>query len=432
MRLAWFTPWPPDRHPAARRSRDIVRALAARGEAIDLVVADDAAAFGADWAATVPPGVHVMSAADCRAQRSGPDLAVYYVANDAAGEFLWPSLFEQPGLAVLHDVNILAMRRAGAPGRAAGYRTEFTSNHPDVPPDAAELAIAGFAGAYESFWPMIRSVVEASRVVAVPTAAATRDLQARWPDASIVTITPGIQASAPSDADTRMARRSALNIPAEAVVFGVVGNGDGPAARRLPQILRAFASTLAVVPHVRLLVAGVESDLAAQPVAVRNAITRVGPVTGEERGHLMNAVDVLVDLHWPPLAGPSDHWLAGMAAGRLAIFMDTAETADLPALDPRSWRPPVGGRDPVGVAIDILDEDHSLRLACYRLAVDHTLRERLGRAAHTYWEHTHTLGHMTAGVLRAIDLALGRPANRPAAHPPLHQPEGSVMQEPTC
>ena len=432
MRLAWFTPWPPDRHPAARRSRDIVRALSARGEAIDLVVADDAAAFGADRAATVPPGVHVVSAAECRAQGSRPDLAVYYVANDTACEFMWPSVFEQPGLLVLHDINIHAMRRAGAQGRAAAYRTEFASNHPDVPPDAAELAIAGFAGAYESFWPMIRSVVEASRVVAVPTAAAARDVQARWPDASIVTIAPGIQAPAPSDADTCMARRSAWNIPAEAVVFGVVGHGDDPAARRLPQILRAFASTLARVPHVRLLVSGMEADLAAQPAAVRTAITRVGPLTEEERGHLMDAVDVLVDLHWPPLAGPSDHRLAGMAAGRLAIFMETGEAADVPALDPRSWRPPVDGRDPVGVAIDILDEDHSLRLACYRLAVDHALRERLGRAAHAYWEHTHTLGHMTAGVVRAIDLALARPANRAEAHSPLHQPEGSVMQEPTC
>jgi glycosyltransferase involved in cell wall biosynthesis len=409
-----------------------VRALAARGEAIDLVVADDAAAFGADRAATVPSGVHVVSAAECRARGSRPDLAVYYLANDAACEFMWSSVFDQPGLLVLHDVNIHAMRRAGAPGRAAGYRTEFAANHPDVPPDAAELAIAGFAGAYESFWPMIRSVVEASRAVAVPAAAAARDVQARWPDASIVTITPGIQAPAPSDADTRMARRSALNIPAEAVVFGVVGNGDGPAARRLPQILRAFASTLARVPHVRLLMAGMESDLAAQPLAVRNAITRVGPATEEERGHLMDAVDVLVDLHWPPSAGPSDPWLAAMAAGRLAIVMDTVESTDLPALDPRSWRPPVDGRDPVGVAIDILDEDHSLRLACYRLAVDHALRERLGRAAHTYWERTHTLGHMTAGVVRAIDLALARPVNRALAHSQLHQPEGSVMQEPTC
>jgi hypothetical protein len=432
MRLAWFTPWPPDRHPAARRSRDIVRALAARGDDIELVVADEAV-FGADYAVAGAPGGRMVTATDSRTHGAGPDLAVYAVVNDAACAFMWPTLMEQPGLTLLHDTNIHALWRAAAPGGAAAYRTEFARSHPDVHPDGAELAIAGFEGAYESFWPMLRSVVAASRVLTVPTAAAARDLQSRWPGASIAIVTPGIEAPAPSNADTRRARRSALNLPDQAVVFGVVGEGDGSVARRrLPPILRAFAGTLGRVPHVRLLIAGMETDLALQPPAVRDAIARVGPVTEEERRHLMDVVDVLVDLHWPPAAGPSDQWLAGMAAGRPAIGMDTAATADVPLLDPRSWRPPVDGRDPVGVAIDILDEDHSLRLACYRLAVDHALRERLGRAAHTYWEQTHTLSHMTAGVVRAIDLALARPANRPAPFPQLHQPEDSVMQEPTC
>jgi hypothetical protein len=409
MRLAWFTPWPPDRHPAARRSRDIVRALAARGDDIELVVADEAV-FATDRAVVGALGAHIVTATDDRTHGAGRDLAVYAVVNDAAGAFMWPALVEQPGLTLLHDTNIHALRRAATPGGAAGYRTEFAWNHPDVHVDAAELAIAGFQGAYESFWPMLRSVVEASRVLAVPTAAAAGDLQSRWPAAAIAIVTPGIEAPAPSDADTRRARRSALNLPDQAVVFGVVGEGDGSAARRLPLILRAFVGTLGRVPHLRLLIAGMETDLARQPPAVRDAIARVGPVTDEERRHMMDAVDVLVDLHWPPAAGPSDQWLAGMAAGRPAIVLDTAAAAEVPMLDPRSWRPPADGREPVGVGVDILDEDHSLRAACYRLAVDHALRERLGRAAHTYWEQTHTLSHMTAGVVRAIDLAIAYPA----------------------
>ena len=429
MHLAWFTPWPPDRHPAARRSRDSARALAARGDDIELVVADEAVS-ATDRAVAGAPGGRIVTATDYRTHGAGRDLAVYAVVNDAAGAFMWPTLMEQPGLTLLHDTNVHALRRAAAPGGAAAYRTEFAWNHPDVLPDAAELSIAGFEGAYESFWPMLRSVVEASRVLAVPTAAAARDLQSRWPEASIATVTPGIEAPAPIDADTRVARRSALKIPAGAVVFGVVGDGDGSAARRrLSPILRAFAGTLGRVPHVRLLIVGMETDLALQPAAVCDAIARVGPVTEEERRHLMDAVDVLVDLHWPPADGPSDQWLAGMAAGRPAIVMDTAATADVPVLDPRSWRPPADGREPVGVGIDILDEDHSLRLACYRLAVDDALRTRLGRAAYTYWEHTHTLGHMTAGVVRALDLALARPA---AALSPPDQSERRAMQARTC
>ncbi len=432
MRLTWFTPWPPDRHPAARRSRDIVRALAARGDTIELVVAD-AAISDADRAVANAPGVRIVTAADVQTRAPGHDLTVYSVTISAAGRFLWPALLEQPGLAVLHDTNFYAMRAAGAPARAAEFRAEFAWSHPDVHPDAAELAIAGFEGTYESFWPMMRSVVEASRLVAVPSAGAARDVQARWPEASIATITPGIEAPAPTDADTRVARRSALRIPAGAVVFGVVGDSSNVAGRRLPQVLRAFASTLGRVPHVRLLIAGIERDLAEQSPEVDAAITRLGPVTEDERRHLMDAVDVLIDLHWPPVAGPSDHWLAAMAAGRSAIVIDTPAVADVPTLDPRSWRPPPDGRPAVGVAVDILDEAHSLRLACYRLAVDDALREGLGRAAHLYWEHTHTLGHMTAGVVRALDLALTRPAKGTLAPPPPgQQPERPTRQAKPC
>ena len=425
MRLAWFTPWPPDRHPAARRSRDIVRALAARGDDITLVVADEAV-FATNRTVAGAPEGRIVTATDYRTHGSGHDLAVYAVVNDAAGAFMWPTLVEQPGLTLLHDTNVHMLRAAGGAG---AYRTEFVRNHPEVHADAAELAVAGFEGAYESFWPMLRSVVETSRILGVPTAAAARDLQSRWPAASIAIVTPGIEAPAPSDPSTRAARRSALNLPDQAVVFGVVGAGDGSASSRSPTIVRAFAGTLGRVPHVRLLIAGMETDLAGQPSAVRAAIAHVNPITEEERRHLMDAVDVLVDLHWPPAAGPSDPWLAGIAAGRPTIVLDTAAAADVPVFDPRSWRPPADGREPVGVGVDILDEDHSLRLACYRLAVDSALRERLGRAAHTYWAQTHTLGHMTAGVVRALDLAV---AHQAATFSPPGQPERPTMQAKPC
>ena len=94
---------------------------------------------------------------------------------------------------------------------------------------------------------------------------------------------------------------------------------------------------------------------------------------------------------------------ARLAAGRATVIIDLAHLADVPSLDPRTWtvdwpgsafgiRDPEARRDaelrlgrgsplkpnraripipdPVCVAIDILDEDHSLRLAMRRLATD--------------------------------------------------------------
>jgi hypothetical protein len=92
--------------------------------------------------------------------------------------------------------------------------------------------------------------------------------------------------------------------------------------------------------------------------------------------------------------------------------MDLAHLTDVPSLDPRTWVTRVaesGERsaesDPVTVAIDILDEDHSLRLAMRRLATDAELRARIGAAGQRYWVREHSLEAMLDDYRRVLALA---------------------------
>ncbi|MCA1652361.1 MAG: hypothetical protein LC753_19565, partial [Acidobacteria bacterium] len=75
-------------------------------------------------------------------------------------------------------------------------------------------------------------------------------------------------------------------------------------------------------------------------------------------------------------------------------------------------------QEAVCVAVDILDEDHSLGLALRRLATDATLRETLGRAARAYWAQEHAVESMLQDYRRVIPLAIDRPA--PAYPLPAH------------
>jgi hypothetical protein len=59
----------------------------------------------------------------------------------------------------------------------------------------------------------------------------------------------------------------------------------------------------------------------------------------------------------------------------------------------------------VCVAIDILDEDHSLRLAMRRLATDADLRASLGHGGQEYWQREHSLERMVEDYERAIQTA---------------------------
>jgi hypothetical protein len=74
--------------------------------------------------------------------------------------------------------------------------------------------------------------------------------------------------------------------------------------------------------------------------------------------------------------------------------------------------------DPVTVAIDILDEDHSLRLAMRRLATDPALRASLGTAGQRYWEREHSMPRMVDDYECALTEAAALPA--PTVRVPEH------------
>ena len=84
------------------------------------------------------------------------------------------------------------------------------------------------------------------------------------------------------------------------------------------------------------------------------------------------------------------------------------EDAKPPASTPPSSLDPAS--DLICVAIDILDEDHSLRLAMRRLAQDAELRERLGRAGQAWWQREHSLEAMVEDYERVVLEVLKVPA----------------------
>jgi hypothetical protein len=123
---------------------------------------------------------------------------------------------------------------------------------------------------------------------------------------------------------------------------------------------------------------------------------------------------VSLHLRWPTALETSGPWLRALAASRPTIVIDLLHQADVPALDPRTWEPPPRGRDAITVAIDILDEDHSLGLAMDRLAADAALRTRLGDAGFAYWRAHHTVESMieTYEQLLPRAAAAGAPPER--------------------
>ncbi len=435
IRLAWFSPMPPVRSGIATNSAELVRRLSSDFE-IDVFV--DAPAPGA------------RSAHDFiwLRRRRPYDLTVFQVGNSSHHNFLWPYLFRFPGLAVLHDVHLHHARAALLLTERRGdqYRAEFTANHPGSSVDLAELAVAGFDSYLYYMWPMTRLIVEASRVTAVHSGGMADRLREERPAASVevVRLTQGEDVSAEREADARATVRARYGLAPDALVIGVFG-GLTP-EKRLPQILDAFGATTATAPGARLLLGGApapqyDAAAAIQARGLTDRVTMTGYLeTDDELTDAIAAADIVLNLRWPTAREVSGPWLRALAAGKPTVTIDLAHLWDVPSLDPRTWtvtgvpgspgaREPGRTPQPVTVAIDILDEDHSLRLALRRLATDAELRAALGAAARRYWRREHSPETSVGDYHRVIALALGREAPRPTLPPHLRDNGDRTLRE---
>jgi glycosyltransferase involved in cell wall biosynthesis len=409
MRLAWFSPMPPVATGIARCSADLVAALGPEYE-IDVFTDEQSAGRSAHaflW----------------RRHRAPYDLIVYQLGNSSHHDYQWPYLFRFPGLVVLHDAHLHHARASCLlrTSRADDYRAEFAANHPDADPSLAELAIAGFDNHLHYLSPMTKLVLERARVTAVHSRATAEQLRAIAPGANVETIRLGHGVRLADEDAGRLGAeaRARHGIPPGAIVFGCYG-GLTP-DKRVPQILAAFAATRASIANAHLLLAGT----VAEHYDLRAEIARLGledcaTVTGylETDAALTGAIaacDVALNLRWPTAREVSGPWLRCLAAGRATVTIELAHLAgvasETPAaqrwttIDPRTWVPATPGSAPCTVALDIADEEHSLRLAMRRLAVDRDLRVALGRAGRDYWSANHSIEGMADDYRRLIPRA---------------------------
>jgi glycosyltransferase involved in cell wall biosynthesis len=406
LRIAWFSPFPPVRTGIAACSAELVAALQARGHAVDRY--PESAAHDFVWRRRIAPY----------------DLTVYQFGNSSHHDYEWAYALTYPGLTVLHDTHLHHARAAFLlrERRVDDYRAEFRWNHPHVPPDAAELAIAGLDSRLFYEWGLVRSLVEGSRLAAVHGEGARRELMDSMPNSTtrIISIRLGHgQLVGPArELEARRRVRSQYAIAEDAMLFGVFG-GLTP-EKRLPQVLAAFRALLPHAPTSRLLLAGAAAahyDIAADIAAdgLQDRVTLTGYLEADEdlTDHLA-ACDVTLHLRWPTARETSGPWLRALAAGRPTIVTDLVHMGDVPSLDPRTWAlnfqgPTPSSQGAICVAIDVLDEDHSLRLAMRRLASDGALREELGRAARAWWGREHSLEAMVEDYERVMREAAAKP-----------------------
>jgi glycosyltransferase involved in cell wall biosynthesis len=427
LRLAWFTPLPPVTSGVARYNAELLPGLAPR-YAIDLFAGDDPRRV------TPPDGItRVFSAHDFvwRQFHHPYDLVVYQMGNAPCHDYMWAYLVRYPGLVVLHDGQLHHARGRLLlhQRRADDYRNEFRYCDPEARPGMAEIGIAGLLGSLTYLWPLRRVVVDSARAIVVHNKWLADAIREESPAAHVRVVAMGVPDDpAPVDARARMRERH--GIASDAVVFTAFGTVTPE--KRIPLAIRALAALAPSLPDLHLLLVGepvhyYDARAEADALGVGARVTTTGFVDDGEVSAYLAASDACLCLRWPSSRETSAAWLRAVAAGRPTIVTDLVHNVDVPALDPRNWitlhAPTAAGDEgvaaappePVCVSIDVMDEEHSLRVAMRRLATDERLRAALGAAARRFWSERFRLEGMVAGYVEAIEAAAVLPPPDAAA-----------------
>ena len=214
--------------------------------------------------------------------------------------------------------------------------------------------------------PDLRATLRASRVAVVPYESVAEDLRVQYPGCQVRVAVTGVSEVQRAQQVPRLEGRKSP------VGFGLISAGRTDVLRRARD----------------------RAGLGDETVVL---------LTDRSPEQVLREADVIVSLQWPWSGEPATEALTAMAAGKPVVVLETAGTADWPALDPQTWQPRGPGVEaPIVVSVDPLDEEHSLGLALARLSADAALRTRLGTAAELWWRTHATPGHAAADWTRIL------------------------------
>jgi len=369
VKVAYFSPLPPEPSGVADYSAHLLPALERR---IEVKVARR--------------GAH-RSPRRC-------DLALYHVGNNAdAHGWIVEALRRRPGLVVLHDVvlhHLVAEMTIGQ-GDNDGYLEAMQVEGGVV---GRLLAHGVIDGLLPPFWaerpedfPLTMAVVGPATGIIVHSQYALDRLRQLGFERRIWRIPmPAWPVSAPEPPPA-----------GEKLVIGCFGHMN--TAKRVPQLLEAFAALRRGLPEARLVLAGsaspaleVEGTIAR--LSLEEAVTRRGYLDEPELWRLIGEADIIVNLRSPTMGETSGMVVRALSLGKPLVVSDVGWFAELP--DEVAAKVPVDER-----------EVERLKGVLARLAGDSALRAKMSAAAAGFARTEHDLERVADLYLAAIEEAAG-------------------------
>jgi glycosyltransferase involved in cell wall biosynthesis len=368
MRIAYYSPLPPERSGIADYSALLLPALRRR--------------------------MDVEVARQRRPMLRRTDVALYHVGNNPqAHGWIVDALRRRPGVVVLHDL-VLHHLVAGltlARGNPGAYIAAMERDGGD---EARRLAEDVARGRVRPPWetaperyPLAGEILDHATGLIVHSHYTERGAREEGYGGRIWRI-PLAAAPVPDVA------------PAALDGSPVIGSfGHVNPAKRIPQLLRAFKRLRERRLDAKLVLAGAiapgfELHRRIEGLGLEDAVVSEGYVDDDRLWALMAACDVIVSLRAPTMGETSAAALQALALGKPLVVSELGWFAELPVGVAR--KVPVGGPE-IDVLADVLEE----------LSADEQLRCAMGEAAIEYVRTEHDLERVAEQYLAALEWAAG-------------------------
>jgi glycosyltransferase involved in cell wall biosynthesis len=373
MRVAYFSPMPPERTGVSDYSALLLPALEER---LDVTV--------------VRRGR--------KRPRVGTDVSLYHVGNNPdAHAWIVDSLRKQPGVVVLHDFVLHHLVAGMTIGRrdGHGYLDAMEREHGVV---GRLLAHGVLDKRIPPLWesrpedfPLARFVLDHASGVIVHSRT-VRDLARAAGYEGRIWLVPHPAWPVPEIEPERAANGPVIGC------FGVVN-----ASKRIPELLRAFAGVRERNPNVTLLLVGPSSpgfDLERRLQRlglVGEGLVREGWADEPRLWALMAGADVFVNLRHPTMGETSGSVIRSLSLGKPLVVSDVGWFSELP--------------DAVALKVPVDDHEVETLAAALELLVTRAdVREEMGRAGAELARREHDLGRVAELYAAALEEAAGGPA----------------------
>jgi glycosyltransferase involved in cell wall biosynthesis len=412
VKIAYFSPLPPQRTGVADYSMELLPALLKRAE-IDLWI---------DRAVPVELPLNrakfnYVERPELLRELVKYDAVIYQMGNSAAHGNIFPVLLKYPGIVVLHDFvlhHFLAGYYLEALRSPSAYVEEMAYNYGSEGEELAHSVLGGGVALWEhqaTRYPLNKRVLDHARGVVVHSDFAgrmVRESHAHLPIAKVNL--PVAISEAPADAAQLKSR---YQIPPDRIVIGSFGARSS--AKRTDLIARAVGA-LNRKDIIYLIVGEVGEDFrrSIQRPDLAGLVRTTGYVDAATFDDYCRLIDIAIDLRDQTMGESSAAVCRLLAAGKPCVVSNLGWFAEIP--------------DGCAVKVDTAAGQDILLHCIAELIDDKRLRREVGGNARNYIRDRHGVEQAASGYIELINAVRDIERRRSAQHA-LVEATGRAMAE---